>query len=130
MIKNPDTDRMIKIGGHTHLRLIANKKLPRDTLDIDKVSIMENSRQKMPRPIIEFNKRSTQWLNFDPIIKSIKCDKYEMIEFLRKEFDNIKVIFNTKGTIIIFPGKEIFLSDVIKEFIQKFTKNNEIDWNQ
>lgn len=130
MIKNPNTNKMIKIGGKTHLRLIANNTLPRDTLDINKVSIVENSRQKMPIPIIEFHKKSTHWLNFTKIVKGIKCDKYELIEYLRKEFDTFKILMNKEEIIIIFPSREIFLSDVIKDFIEIYTKENNIDWNQ
>ncbi len=130
MIRNPTTNKMIKIGGKTHLRLIANNTLPRDTLDINKVSIVENSRQKMPIPIIEFHKKSTHWLNFNKIVKSIKCDKYELIEYLRKEFDILKILMNKEEIIIIFPGKEIFLSDVIKDFIKKYSEKHNIDWNQ
>jgi translation initiation factor 2 beta subunit (eIF-2beta)/eIF-5 len=130
MIKNPNTNKMIKIGGKTHLHLISNNTLSRDTLDINKVSIVTNSRQKMPIPVIEFHKKSTHWLNFSKIVKSINCDKYELIEYLRKEFDKLKIIINKEEFIIIFPGREIFLSDVIKDFIKIYTEENNIDWNQ
>jgi translation initiation factor 2 beta subunit (eIF-2beta)/eIF-5 len=130
MIKNPNTNKMIKIGGKTHLHLISNNTLSRDTLDINKVSIVTNSRQKMPIPVIEFHKKSTHWLNFSKIVKSIKCDKYELIEYLKKDFETLKILMNKEEIIIIFPGREIFLSDVIKDFIKMYSEENNIDWNQ
>lgn len=130
MIKNPNTNKMVKIGGNTHLRLIANNTLTRDTLDLNKVSIVKNSRQKMPMPIIEFNKKSTHWLNFNQIVKSIKCNEYELIDYLRKDFESLKIIIHKKEIIIIFPGREIFLSDVIIEFIKNYSEKRNIDWNQ
>ena len=130
MIKNPETGRLIKVGGNLHLKLISDGKLQRETMDLNKVSIYNNSRQKMPNLIIEFNKKSTHWLNFSEIVKCLKCSEYELIDFLRKDFDTMKILINKKEIILIFLGREIFLKDVINEFIKDYTTENEIDWNQ
>lgn len=127
-ILNPQSGRQIKIGSQTHKLLIAKKILSRDTLDTEKISIVENSRQKMPLPIIIFNKNSTQWINAKEIADALNVNIFDMIKFISLEYEEMKISYNKKAFLIIFPSREPFIFQIVKDYIKSISKD--VDFNQ
>jgi hypothetical protein len=133
MLKNPETNKMIKNGGKTHLSLIKKGLIDSSTLDTNKVSIIEHSRQKVPLVILEHYDKTTHWTNVKEISIALHCSEFELIEFIYKEFNNIKICLNNKSTRIIFPNKEYYIQNIVNDFITYYSTKNNLDleyWNQ
>jgi hypothetical protein len=133
MIRNPKTGRPIKIGGGLHRALVLEGVMGRETLDIGKVSIVADSRQKMPMAAVESFEKTTHWTNVKEISKAIGCSTFAIIEWFTKEFDEMKICYRKDAVRIIFPGKEPFIQRVVHDFITAYSKKNKLDathWNQ
>lgn len=130
---NPKTNRKIKIGGATHLRLIQENILDKSTLDMNKVSIYKTSRQKMEKAKVEFYKNTTHLLNLKSISESLGCDVFDIIKYITNEFDEFKLCFRKGDIRIIFPCKELFIQEVINDYVELYVKEKKLDlnyWNQ
>jgi hypothetical protein len=132
-ILNPKTGREIKIGGKVHFDLIKQGVLDRSTLENNKISIFNGSRQKMSKVKLEYYEKTTHWTNICDISQEIGCSVFEIIEWFTKEFDEMKICYSNKSIRIIFPSKEFFIQEIIHDFISDYSKKNDFDltyWNQ
>lgn len=133
-IVNPKTGRNLRIGSAAHIRLIATGVVSRETLDGGKVSIVEGSRQKMPRPQIESHAKSTHLTNVPAIAEAIGCSVFVLLEWLHQEFSDMKICFTSSGGVrVIFPSKEPYLESMVLDFAQQYAKDRGLDsthWNQ
>jgi hypothetical protein len=126
-IQNPITKRNIKIGSKTHLDLIGKNLLERNTLDIGKVPITDNSRQHRPISKLEFFTHTTHFTNVKEIAKATGIDTFKFIEMLSHEFEEFKLLYiKDKQCILVFPGREPFVENAIDDIVNKM----DVDWNQ
>jgi len=131
---NPITDMKIKIGSRTHIELVSKGIFERHTLDIDKVPIVDGSRQTMHLPKIQYTNKSTHIKNIKQIATDLHVSEFMLLDWFSKNFDEMKICYNLKETVIILPGREPFILTVIKDFIanlEKIDENKDITyWNQ
>jgi hypothetical protein len=130
---NPITNKAICQGGRLHLKLIAEGKLDRSTLDDGKVSIVEGSRQMMEKVKVEYHTKTTHFLNIREISKCIEVNEWVIIQWLTKNFSEMKICYSEATTLLVFPGREIFLQNCIDDFITEYSEKNKLDityWNQ
>lgn len=129
MIKNPITGRNIKIGGQTHLKLICDNILPRESLDMNKISCVTHSRQKYTKPDIQFTERkNTHFTNISQIAKELKIDVFSLLGYISNEFEDIKICKNKDAILLIVPGYEPYIGEMVKDYIKDVL--TERDFNQ
>jgi hypothetical protein len=123
-IINPLTKKQIKVGGQTHLHLVQTKTMDSETLTKDKVSIVTNSRQKMPLAQLQVHKKSTHLLNANEIANALAVPTWALLEHFATEFNNIKVIFSGKSILVCFPDCDVPVQDAIKNFVATLSNRN------
>ena len=124
-IINPKTSKPIKIGGQAHKNLITTGLLDRNTLNIGKKSIIQDSRMKRsPAHLVRYpGCKSTHWTNADDIARELDVPLFTLIKYFTKEFDELKFCYNKKRSLIIFPGYEPFIDNCIDDFVNDLLGN-------
>jgi len=132
-IVNPNTGRHIKVGGQTHWKLIKEGILEHNTLNLNKENIRKNTRAKYTKPVVIYNKKTTQFTNLIVIVDDINkiigrfvddssVNQYDIIRHFKKEYPVLKIITDS-DTKLIFPGKEPFICDCLKDYIDDLFKS-------
>lgn len=132
-ITNPLNGKTIKQGGRLHLKLVAEGIIERSTLDNDKISITNDSRQKMNVVKVEHYEKSTHWVNVCAIADDLKVNKWELISYIANEYSDFKICHSDKSIRIIFPNQEFFIQECVNDFIKAYSKKHKLDstyWNQ
>jgi len=76
------------------------------------------SRYKRPKTLFEFHKKATHWTNCDDIAIACNVDSFDLLAYIRKDFDSFKIIIQ-KGIIrVVFLGYEPFIDQIIEDYIK------------
>lgn len=127
-IINPLTGARLQHGSKTHIKLINDNVLNRDTLDINKISIINDSRSVRSKAILEFTKTNTHFTNINQIANELSVDPLEIISYMRNEFEMMRIIIHNKTVRVIIDGHEPFIDRVIQDYINNNLKNER--WNE
>lgn len=87
----------------------------------------------MPKVQVEQNLKSTHWINIKEIAKAIGCPIFELLDFVSKEYDDMKICINKENVRVIFPNKEFFIQETVFDFIKQRSREKKYDltyWNQ
>lgn len=118
-IVNPVTGRMIKIGGETHQRLVQKETMQPESLEINKKSVIEHSRQTRNKTELTFHKNKTHITNLAKISEQISCSPYEVIEYMhKKHFDQLKIVLSKNNLLVIVDGIEPYIDNIIDDYIK------------
>lgn len=114
---HPVRGTRIKIGSKSHLKLISDGILDRDTLEATCQPIVPDVRSTRPRVVLEFTAKNTHIINLAEIAKALAVDPLRIVSYMRSEYETMRIVLHRDSIRLIVDGREPFVDRVIDDFV-------------